>query len=171
MLVGKAGTTVPFRHSFPCAAYCLYGRNDFGAYKVSGNIKKLSLLFAVWALLAAETQALGEDLSQSRMRKDINFLASDQSEGRGVNTGGIHRAAQYIAEQFIKAGLKPAGVEGSFFQPFTIPSTSLVGTPVLALRGPQQQEIDLQAGLHFRPMGFSSSGDLNAPLIFVGYGI
>jgi hypothetical protein len=138
---------------------------------VSGNIKKLSLLFAVWALLTPVTQVVAEDSSQSRMRKDINFLASDQQEGRGVNTAGISRAAQYIAEQFSKAGLKPAGAEGSFFQPFTIPSTSLVGTPVLALRGPQGQEIDLQPGRHFRPMGFSSSGDLNAPLIFVGYGI
>ncbi|HEV2945831.1 MAG TPA: M28 family peptidase, partial [Gemmataceae bacterium] len=72
---------------------------------------------------------------------------------------------------FLKAGLKPAGENASYFQPFTIPSTRLVSTPVLALRGPQGQEIDLQPGRHFRPMGFSSSGDLNASLLFVGYGI
>ncbi len=123
------------------------------------------------AILACGTRALGEDLSQTRMRKDIDFLASDQSEGRGVNTAGINRAAAYIAQEFQKAGLKPAGEGASYFQPFTIPSTSLVGIPVLSLGGPQGQEIDLQPGRHFRPMGFSSSGDLNAPLTFVGYGI
>jgi hypothetical protein len=105
------------------------------------------------------------------MRRDIDFLASDQCEGRGVNTVGINRAAQYIAKEFQKAGLKPAGEDGSYFQHFTMPASKLVGTPTLVFLGPQGQEIQLKVGRHFQPMGISSAGDITAPLVFAGYGI
>jgi hypothetical protein len=113
----------------------------------------------------------GNEGSETRMRKDIDFLASPRCEGRGVNTAGINLAAQYIANEFQKAGLKPAAEDGSYFQPFTMPAAKLKAAPVLALRGPQNQEIELKAGRHFQPMGISSEGDVNAPLVFVGYGI
>src|SRR3954470_18141072 len=53
-----------------------------------------------------------------RMRKDITYLASDECEGRGVGTQGLDKAADYIADQFKKAGLKPGGIDGTYFQPF-----------------------------------------------------
>lgn len=124
-------------------------------------------VFVTYCSNAAENNSACE----SRMRKDINFLASDECEGRGVNTDGINRAAEYIAHEFEKGGLKPAVDGNSYFQPFTMPATKLVGAPVLVIRGPQGQEIELHAGRHFQPMGLSSSGDVSAPLVFAGYGI
>ena len=58
--------------------------------------------------------------SEERMKRDITFLASDECEGRGPGTKGIDKAADYIVEQFKEAGLKPGGVKGTWFQPFTI---------------------------------------------------
>src|SRR5262245_8998225 len=41
------------------------------------------------------------------LKEMLTILASDEMEGRGLNTVGINRAADYIALQFEDAGLKP----------------------------------------------------------------
>ena len=57
---------------------------------------------------------------EARLKRDVTYLASDELEGRGVTTQGINLAADYIAAEFKKAGLKPAGKDGSYFQHFTM---------------------------------------------------
>jgi hypothetical protein len=112
------------------------------------------------------------DAIEARMRKDITFLASDQCEGRGPGTKGIDLAAEHIAAAFAKAGLKPGGKDGSFYQPFTVPGGPELKSPnVLHLRGPLGQEIQLRHGIDFEVMGFSAGKTVSAPLVFVGYGI
>src|SRR5258708_25608770 len=79
------------------------------------------VLLLTTALMLTSLRAVAEDDAvEARMRKDITFLASDECEGRGVETKGINRAADYIAAEFKKAGLKPGGPDDSYFQPFTI---------------------------------------------------
>lgn len=51
-----------------------------------------------------------------RMRADVKELASDRYQGRGVGTRGEELATDYIAASFQKAGLKPMGDNGSYFQ-------------------------------------------------------
>jgi hypothetical protein len=109
--------------------------------------------------------------SETRMRRDITLLASDECEGRGVTTKGINKAADYIAEQFQKAGLKPGGKDGSYFQPFTMPGATLAGPGMLNLTGPQEEEIELKPGVQFKPFGMAHPGDVKGPIVFVGYGI
>jgi hypothetical protein len=112
------------------------------------------------------------DAIEARMRKDITFLASDQCEGRGPGTKGIDLAAEHIAAAFAKAGLKPGGKEGSYYQPFTVPGGAELKQPnVLRLVGPLGQEIELRHGVDFQVMGFSGNKTVSAPLVFVGYGI
>jgi hypothetical protein len=122
---------------------------------------------------AAETKKQ-EDIQacEARMRKDITFLASDECEGRGPTTKGINLAADYIANEFKKAGLKPAGKDGSYFQPFNVQGAKLDGPARLVLHGPKSVEINLKPGVHYNPLGLSHAGKLDmAPLIFAGYGI
>ena len=54
--------------------------------------------------------------SAKRMLATVKYLAGDELEGRGLGSAGIEKAAQYIVEQFKKAGLKPAGENGTYFQ-------------------------------------------------------
>src|SRR5690606_9787324 len=54
------------------------------------------------------------------IRKHIEFLASDDLEGRGTATLGEIKAANYIADAFKNLGLKPAGTGDGFFQPFEV---------------------------------------------------
>src|SRR5437879_5248483 len=108
-------------------------------------------LLALLGLLAFLGQApAANEAVEARMRKDITFLASDECEGRGVTTKGINLAADYIAKEFEQAGLKPAGKESSYFQPFTMRGTAKLGSPnTLVLRGPLGQQIELERSEHF----------------------
>ena len=58
--------------------------------------------------------------SEARMLKDIEYLASDELEGRGLGTPGLDKAADYIAKQFSDAGLQSCG-DGpdDYFQTWT----------------------------------------------------
>jgi hypothetical protein len=114
----------------------------------------------------------GDDPVVERMRRDITFLASDECEGRGVQTAGIEKAAAYISGEFKKAGLKPGGPGGSYFQPFTMNAPAeLTTTPSLRLSGPLGQEIDLKYQKQFSVFGTSVSGKVRAPVVFASYGI
>ena len=57
-----------------------------------------------------------DPITPDGMRAHIEFLASDALEGRDTGTRGYDVAAQYVASQFLSAGLKPSGTKG-WFQP------------------------------------------------------
>jgi hypothetical protein len=128
---------------------------------------------AVFGLLlsAATTTLANNEASQERMKKDIFFLASKECEGRGVDTQGINKAADYIANEFKKAGLKPGGVNGTYFQPFTISGGFTVREATVQLVGPLGQKIDLKMFQDYQVLDLSTSGEVTAPLVFAGYGV
>lgn len=128
-------------------------------------------LLALLALLSPATRANNVEEIETRMRRDITYLASKECEGRGVQTEGLNRAANYIAEQFEKAGLKPAGVNNTWYQPFTVSGGASEGPASLTLIGPLGQAIELVQGKDFNVLGLSASGKVKAPLVFAGYGI
>lgn len=53
-----------------------------------------------------------------QFRADIEYLASDELEGRETGTEGEQRAAAYIADRFESLGLQPAGDHGTYYQQF-----------------------------------------------------
>lgn len=65
-------------------------------------------------------RAVSQNFQPAFIRQHIEFLASDELEGRGTASLGEIRAANYIADFFKGIGLKPAGTSGSFFQPFEV---------------------------------------------------
>ena len=46
----------------------------------------------------------------------VTALANDGMEGRDTGSAGYRRAARYVAAEFERAGLKPAGEKG-YYQP------------------------------------------------------
>jgi hypothetical protein len=136
----------------------------------------LGLLALVSAPSPAADKAAEEraKASEARLKKDITFLASDECEGRGPTTQGINKAADHIAAEFKKAGLKPGNSDGSYFQPFPLPmAAKVLDEPAkLVLKGPLGQEIALKQGLQFNPLALGASGKLTgAGVVFAGYGI
>src|SRR5260370_7196411 len=49
--------------------------------------------------------------SADALRRHVEYLASDQLQGRGNGSPGIAAAAHYIAAQFKEAGPQPAGTD------------------------------------------------------------
>jgi S1-C subfamily serine protease len=109
---------------------------------------------------------------EARLRADLFYLAADECEGRGISTKGIGLAAEYVARQFQKAGLKPGGPDGTYFQPFSLATSAKPGTNNhVSLCGPQGQTIDLDPGRHFTVALLGGAGKVEAPVVFAGYGI
>src|SRR5690242_12178758 len=99
-----------------------------------------ALALTGWLLLFGLALGQSDEVIEARMRKDVTYLASEECEGRGVDTAGIQKAAEYIVGEFTKAGLKPGGVNGTYYQPFTIAgATKLDGKSTVTLKGPLGQ--------------------------------
>jgi hypothetical protein len=58
----------------------------------------------------------------NELRADMEFLASDELQGRGSASRDEHLAALFAASQFRALGLSPGGDEGSFIQRIALPS-------------------------------------------------
>jgi len=122
-------------------------------------------------VLSANSSTPAQEKPIDRLRRDVTFLASDECEGRGVETKGINLAADHIAAEFKKAGLKPGLGEKGYFQPFTINgSNKLKGPSQLVLTGPQGQVVQLRSGKDFNVLGLSAAGKVTGDLVFAGYG-
>jgi Zn-dependent M28 family amino/carboxypeptidase len=71
----------------------------------------------------AEAQMASPDAAAARVTADLQYLAADSLEGRGVGTAGLDAAAKYIARAFQDLGLEPAGNDG-YYQVFEISPTA-----------------------------------------------
>src|SRR5215467_6419466 len=84
---------------------------------VKSRLILTSILLAL-CLSAAEPPAAWkpalDHISAQSLRGHISFLASDLLEGRSTPSRGLDLAAEYIAAQFRRAGLEPAGDDGYF---------------------------------------------------------
>ena len=71
------------------------------------------LLFALPASAQiAPAPPYGEDVVR-QLKADVEFLASDNLEGRDTGSKGYAVAADYVASQFRAIGLEPAGENGT----------------------------------------------------------
>src|SRR5437773_1637211 len=79
---------------------------------------KRVVLLLMAALAAAQTPSIeppiASRLTADALKADVSFLASDALQGRGTPSPGLDIAAEYIAAQFRRAGLEPAGDDGYF---------------------------------------------------------
>ena len=101
----------------------------------------------------------------------VQYLASDDLQGRDVGSPGFDKAAAYVAGEFEKAGLKP-GVGSSYFQRVAFESTII---------DPERSSLSLvHDGVGTRVpvpaealLGYSGhpAATINAPLVFAGYGL
>ena len=142
-------------------------------------LKKRHLLLGVasLALIATVSSTRGERsavaaVSGNSALEHIRFLASDELGGRGNGSEGLERAAHYIASQFEKLGLSPAGDNGTYFQAFFVTAGGTLGPDNTLKLAAGETEESLRLHQDFEPMTFSGAGEVaGAPIVFVGYGI
>jgi Zn-dependent M28 family amino/carboxypeptidase len=101
------------------------------------------------------------------IRRSIEYLASDQMEGRGPGTAGINAAANYIACYFKGLGLAPPPGQKSYFQPFHYITVNGVD-PKTNLKTADKS---WKPSDDFNPLAISAESEFSGPVVFVGYGI
>src|SRR5258708_31845621 len=110
-----------------------------------------------------------QEIQIAHMRTDLDFLASDALQGRlSLDKGGA-AAADYIAREFQKAGLRPAGGD-SYLQRFPLEgyhSDASASTLALTIKGASEQ---LHRGKDFQG-GFKNDVTVEGSIVFAGYGI
>ncbi|MGD0502847.1 MAG: M28 family peptidase [Steroidobacteraceae bacterium] len=123
--------------------------------------------------LAPDVAAAMEGISPDRIRAHVQFLADDLLEGRGTGTRGGDIAAHYIATQFALYGLKPAGDEGGYLQRVDFTGVQTQDGTMAALVPAHGSPEDLTRGADYvvGNQTQTDSVDIDAPIVFAGYGI
>lgn len=103
------------------------------------------------------------------LRAHLSFLADDALEGRAPGTRGGELAAKYIATQFERLGLRPAGDSGTYFQ--RVPIVSLTPQPSLSVAGASGTPLEWKTDYVLWSMRNDSTVQSAADAVFVGYGI
>ena len=130
---------------------------------------------AGWLLHASAESKTGsaESIDAERIRAHVKFLASDLLEGRGTGQRGGDIAAEYIATEFALYGLKPAGDAGTFFQNVPMAGVKTLPDTTMKFAGADGKTLELKNLDDFVTNNESQteSADIDAPIVFVGYGI
>ncbi len=138
---------------------------------------------------APEEKAVTVDASTANVKRILEDLGSDAAEwyqhvqtlsnpffeGRAPGSRGMALAEEYAEFWFRRAGLDPAfpssgsgsGDWTEYRQQFALPGEVLTVSEASCTIGGR----DLVAGTDFSVLGISDSGEVEAPLAFVGYGI
>jgi Zn-dependent M28 family amino/carboxypeptidase len=104
---------------------------------------------------------------------DVSTLASDANEGRQTGSAGYMRAAGYVISRMKALGLKPAGDDG-FLQQVAFEQQVVDQDASRAmLVNPDGSQTPLKVGdaLLIGPGGERRPESVDAPLVFVGYGL
>ncbi len=120
---------------------------------------------------AVATAAAGIDAEH--IRSHVRFLSSDLLEGRGTGSRGGDIAAEYLAAQFALAGLKPAGDNGSYLQKVRFAGSQTLAGTTLSFVPNEGEALPLKLFDDYvvSNQTLSDSATVDAPVVFVGYGI
>jgi Zn-dependent M28 family amino/carboxypeptidase len=151
----------------------------------------LTCVFIAWALYAAPVPrnknaaaaasvrlpgaafAGLETINPERIRAHVKFLSSDLLEGRGTGQRGGDIAADYMATQFALYGLKPAGDNGTYLQKVPMVGVQTEPDTTFSLKPAKGHAMDLKLGDDYVVSNQTQqpTSDLNADIVYVGYGI
>jgi Zn-dependent M28 family amino/carboxypeptidase len=101
----------------------------------------------------------------------VEALASDDMRGRETGSPEHRKAADYVADQFARAGVEPAGIAG-YMQPVTFRSRRIVeekSSLALVRRG-RETPVTLGDEATFS-MRIDPAAKVEAPLVFAGHGL
>ncbi len=118
---------------------------------------------------AAPAARVARALSGDVMRAHLEFLADDALEGRAPGTRGGLIAAKYVAAQFERLGLVPAGDDSSYFH--TVPIISLTPTPQASIIANGETPLEFKQDYVLWSMHDDSVVSVAGDLVFAGYGI
>jgi Zn-dependent M28 family amino/carboxypeptidase len=145
----------------------------FAAIRSGAQQPQASLVPAVPGLPPA-ARAAAVSIDPEKIRAHVRFLSLDLLEGRGPGMRGAELAAEYIATQFALAGVEPAGDKGTFFQRVPLYAVHTVEDKTqFAFVPATGRPVDLAYGTEIvaKDETGKPAAEIDAPIVFVGYGI
>src|SRR5690242_921380 len=156
--------------------------NQYSAKR--GIMKKLGIFLSIVfvcisaasaqnALPPAAQKAMNA-IDAEKIRATVKYLSDDALQGRGTGQKGGDMAADWIAAQFKSYGLVPAGDLGTYFQQVNFfgvtTDPKLTSFTFVPKSGP---EIALKFADDYvaNDQTHSQKSQIDAPLVYVGYGI
>ncbi|MEQ8763567.1 MAG: M20/M25/M40 family metallo-hydrolase [Planctomycetota bacterium] len=139
-----------------------------------------SILFALGLVLApaVAAQVSGEirsaigDIDTDEITADLEYLTSEELYGRHTAQPGQEKAAEYIAKQFEAAGLENVPGHEGWYHLWPMNVIDAVDEDCRLLVHPAQGEAtSFEPRKDFIPVRISKDGTVEAPVVFVGYGI
>ncbi len=134
----------------------------FSSNRNQANDGETDVYIADWSELGSGDV---HDTGADSFAGDVEWLAADAREGRGVGTKGIEDSAEWLAKRFANFGLAPGGDDG-FFQTLAVTTSVSRGTKnrlVIGRKAATETE--------FVPLGFAANQTVSAKTVFVGHGI
>ncbi len=138
----------------------------------------MRLLAALCLLLAVSGQAQSHPRDKEIHDDDTRAwwhtteaLSGDSMEGRDTGSAAYQRAATYVAERFRKAGLKPAGSQGDYFQPVAMHEVAVAAAAssfTIERNEGSRVPLAFLEQITITPTA-SMATDFDAPLTFRGY--
>jgi hypothetical protein len=129
------------------------------------------ILTTAFFFLSAAALLRADDVA-ARWWSHVQALANDSMEGRNTGSPAHKRAADYVAAEFTKAGLEPAGANGGYIQPVPFTTRRIIEpeSSLALVRNGKPERLtlgeDANIGLRIDP-----APSIDAPLVFVGYGL
>lgn len=135
------------------------------------TVNMMRIVSCVAVLSGIAPTSLSQEVLLDRLRGHVKHLASAPLEGRGVGTRGEDLAIEYISGEFTKAGLKPAGDRGTFYQAVPLVMVTTGPTATLSFtKGDKSTSFKIED--EFAGVSKSQqSEDFDAEAIFLGHGI
>jgi Zn-dependent M28 family amino/carboxypeptidase len=122
--------------------------------------------------LPTAAQTAIKNVNAENIRAHVRFLSHDLLEGRGTGQRGGDIAAEYIGTMFATYGLKPAGDNGSYLQ--KVPMVGITTKPTssfeVALTDATKKLRQQEEIVAMDETG-NASDEIDAPMVWVGYGI
>jgi hypothetical protein len=125
-----------------------------------------NIFYALFLIVAASCSSkFNPEITVEDLQKSIYYLASDSLKGRKTGEPGDRLAAVFIREKFENAGLQLLFENG--FQKFELVTSARLGEKnLLEIEGES-----FQVESDFLPYAFSANINVEAPVVFAGYGL
>ncbi len=122
--------------------------------------------------LRDQTAREGAMFSADRIKADVTFLADDLLLGRDTGSEGHRIAANYVAAEFARLGIAPAGDDG-YFQEVPLRKAKVnVDTAAMAIRvGGDEKQLVLADDFFMTGSVNTPDGQVSADIVFAGFGI
>lgn len=124
--------------------------------------------------LPAPVQQAMNSIDAEKIRAAVKYLSDDSLQGRGTGQKGGDLAANWIAAQFKSYGLLPAGDHGTYFQSigfYGITTDQKQSHLEFVPKSGQPMILKFADDYVTTDLTHSEKSEIDAPLVYVGYGI